>query len=126
MTDKTTWKDTELALWRSGLVARKTRAHNVTQAAKEIARAANAIRRVNLEACNGVPKWDARLQSFHNGLDDNDMARHEKTTEKARKTIEQAARDVLTRGLVFKWYTDPRAGCAVRISDTANRRDCFL
>ena len=126
MTDKTTWKDAELALWRSGLVARKTRAHNVTQAAQEIARAANTIRRVNLEACNGVPKWDKRLQCFENGLDENDTARHERQTAKARETIEQIARDVLTRGLVFKWYTDPRAGCAVRISDTANRRDCFL
>lgn len=126
MTDTTNKKDTELALWRSGMVQRKARALHVEQAAKAIAKASNALRRVNLEACNGVPKWDDRLRAWHNGLDDSDIARHERTTEKARADLESAVRDVLTRGLVFHWKTDPRAGCAVRISDTANRRDVFL
>lgn len=126
MTDRTNVKDVELALWRSGLVKAKVRAHNVTHAAKELTRAANTIRRVNLEACNGVPKWDNKLGRIVNGLDDSDRARHEKAIAQARANIETVARDVLTRGLVFRFYTDPRAGCAVRISDTANRRDCFL
>lgn len=126
MTDKTNVKDVELALWRSGLVKPKMRAHLVTHAAKELTRAANTIRRVNLETCNGVPKWDSKLVRIMNGLDDSDMARHEKAIAQARAKIETVARDILTRGLVFKFYTDPRAGCAVRISDMANRRDCFL
>jgi len=125
--NRITKADVELAMWRSGLVSDKARANHVISAAKDIARASNILRRINIEKCNGVPKrYDSARREWEMGLDDSDVARHEKQESKARANLESAARDVLKRGLVFKFYTDPRARVACRISDAQNMKDCFV
>ena len=126
MSDRINKTDVELALWRSGLVSKNARALHVESAAKAIARASNTLRRINLEKCNGVPHWNRQLQVMESRLDESDLARHEKQESKARADLESAARDILKRGLVFKFYTDPRAGVACRIFNKANTRDCFV
>jgi len=126
MSDRITKIEVELALWRSGLVRDNARALHVESAAKAITRASNVLRRINLEKCNGVLHWNQRLQIMESRLDDSDVARHKKQESKARADLESAARDILKRGLVFKFYTDPRAGVACRIFNKANTKDCFV
>ena len=126
MSNRINKTEVELSLWRSGLVSNKARALHVEDAAKDIARASNTLRRINLEKCNGVQHWNQRLQAMESRLDESDVARHEKQESKARADLERVARGVSKRGLVFKFYTDPRAGVACRISDKANKKDCFV
>jgi len=126
MSDRINKNDVELALWRSGLIKEGARPMHVESAAKDIARASNTLRRISVEKCNGVPHWNQRLQLIESRLDESDVERHEKQESTARADLERAARDVLRRGLVFKFYTDPRAGVACRISNRANTKDCFV
>lgn len=126
MSDRISKTDVELAMWRSGLVRDNVRPLHVESAAKDVARASNVLRRINIEKCNGVPHWNQRLRIVESRLDESDVARHEKQESKARANLESAARDVLKRGLVFKFYSDPRAGVACRIFNKANTKDCFV
>jgi hypothetical protein len=116
----------ELALWRSGLLRAKVARMALQDACAIVSRHAARLERINLEACNGVPKWCATLQRFEQGLDDSDVARHEHQTAESRAAIRAALAPFLTPGCVWHWKTDPRAGCAVRISDKRNWRDVFL
>lgn len=117
----------ELELWRSGLLSSAARNQDIKLAARAISRAATTLDRINLEACNGVPKeWDSARREWCMGLDESDMEHHEHETKKARAAIMSAAREVMKRGLLFTWYTDPRGGSVVRIYNKANTKDMFV
>ena len=117
----------ELALWRSGLLRAKLARGALQDACAIVSRHAARLDRVNMEGCNGVPKeWDSARREWHMGLDAADTARHEKQTEVSRAAIRAALAPFLTPGCVWDWKTDPRGGRVLRISDKANRRDCWV
>ena len=116
----------ELSLYRSGLLRAGVNAYHLQTACKSIARHAARISRHQVNACNGIPRWDAKAQQFLASWTEHDAEKAERETDASRAAIRDALKQFLTPGCVWDWKTDPRAGCVVRIRDKNNRRDCFV
>lgn len=116
----------ELALYRSGLLRATTRPRDLTAACKAISRHAARLARHQLNACNGIERWDQNAQRFLASWTEEDQAKAERETDESRKAIGDELRAFLTSGCVWDWKTDPRAGCVLRITDKDNRRDVFI
>lgn len=116
----------ELALYRSGLIRPKTYPRAVTVACEAISRHVARIARHRLNACNGINRYDPRAGRVLASWTEADQAKAECETDASRKAIRDELRPLLVSGCVWDWKTDPRAGCVLRISDKANRRDAFV
>jgi hypothetical protein len=119
----------ELSLHRSGLLQKNLQPGNLRNLAadcKIVARHVARIDRWRLAQCNGIPRWDQKAQGVFASWTEEDGERAERETAESRDKIRKTLGQHLTPGCVWKWYTDPRAGVVARISDKANRRDCFL
>ena len=112
----------ELSLYRSGLLRAGVNAYHLQTACKSIARHAARISRHQVNACNGIPRWDVKAQQMPASWTE----KAERETDASRAAIRDALKRFLTPGCVWDWKTDPRAGCVVRIRDKNNRRDCFV
>lgn len=116
----------ELSLYRSGLLRAGVNAYHLETACKSIARHVARINRHQLNACNGIPRWDAKAQQVLASWTEQDAEKAKRETDASRAAIRDALKQFLTPGCVWDWKTDPRAGCVVRIRDKNNRRDCFV
>ena len=116
----------ELNLYRSGLLRAGVNAYHLQTACKSIARHVTRIGRHQLNACNGIPRWDAKAQQVLASWTEQDAEKAERETDASRAAIRDALKQFLTPGCVWDWKTDPRAGCVLRIRDKNNRRDCFV
>ena len=116
----------ELNLYRSGLLRAGINAYHLETACKSIARHAARISRHQVNACNGIPRWDAKAQQVLASWTEQDAEKAKRETDASRAAIRDALKQFLTPGCVWDWKTDPRAGCVVRIRDKNNRRDCFI
>ena len=116
----------ELNLYRSGLLRAGVNAYHLQTACKSIARHVARIGRNQLNACNGIPRWDAKAQQVLASWTEQDAENAERETDASRAAIRDALKQFLTPGCVWDWKTDPRAGCVLRIRDKNNRRDCFI
>ena len=116
----------ELSLYRSGLLRAGVNAYHLETACKSITRHVARISRHQLNACNGIPRWDAKAQQVLASWTEQDAEKAERETDASRAAIRDALKQFLTPGCVWDWKTDPRAGCVLRIRDKDNRRDCFI
>ena len=116
----------ELSLYRSGLLRAGVNAYHLETACKSIARHAARISRHQVNACNGIPRWDVKAQQMLASWTEQDAEKAERETDASRAAIRDALKQFLTPGCVWDWKTDPRAGCVVRIRDKNNRRDCCI
>ena len=116
----------ELNLYRSGLLRAGVNAYHLQTACKSIARHVARISRHQLNACNGIPRWDAKAQQVLASWTEQDAEKAGRETDASRAAIRDALKQFLTPGCVWDRKTDPRAGCVVRIRDKNNRRDCFI
>ena len=116
----------ELNLYRSGLLRAGVNAHHLRTACKSISRHVARISRHQLNACNGIPRWDAKAQQVLASWTEQDAENAKRETDASRAAIRDALKQFLTPGCVWDWKTDPRAGCVLRIRDKNNRRDCFV
>ena len=116
----------ELSLYRSGLLRAGVNVYHLQTACKSIARHAARISRHQVNACNGIPRWDVKAQQMLASWTELDAEKAERETDASRAAIRDALKRFLTPGCVWDWKTDPRAGCVVRIRDKNNRRDCFV
>ena len=116
----------ELSLYRSGLLRAGVNAYHLETACKSIARHAARISRHQVNACNGIPRWDVKAQQVLASWTEQDAEKAERETDASRAAIRDALKQFLTPGCVWDWKTDPRAGCVVRIRDKNNRRDCCI
>ena len=116
----------ELSLYRSGLLRAGVNAYHLQTACKSIARHAARISRHQVNARNGIPRWDVKAQQILASWTELDAEKAERETDASRAAIRDALKQFLTPGCVWDWKTDPRAGCVVRIRDKNNRRDCFV
>ena len=116
----------ELNLYRSQLLRAGVKAYHLETACKSIARHVARISRHQLNACNGVQRWDVKAQQVLASWTEQDAEKAERETDASRAAIRDALKQFLTPGCVWDWKTDPRAGCVVRIRDKNNRRDCFI
>lgn len=119
----------ELALYRSGLLQAQLgypERRGLQAACKTISRHAARLARHQLNACNGIERWDQKAQRFLASWTEEDQAKAERETDESRKAIGDELRVFLTPGCVWDWKTDPRAGCVLRITDKDNRRDVFI
>ena len=116
----------ELSLYRSGLLRAGVNAYHLQTACKSIARHAARISRHQVNACNGIPRWDVKAQQMRASWTEQDAEKAERETDASRAAIRDALKQFLTPGCVWDWKADPRAGCVLRIRDKNNRRDCFV
>lgn len=116
----------ELAIHRSNLLQKSYGTTALADACKIVSRHVAVIDRWRTAACNGVARYDAKLGRAVMGWDQKDQDRADAETAKSKKAIEAALKPFLTRGVVFKYYDDPRAGVVLRIRDADNNRDCFI
>ena len=116
----------ELSLYRSGLLRAGVNAYHLQTACKSIARHVARINRHQLNACNGIQRWDAKAQQVLASWTEQDAEKAERETDDSRAAIRDALKQFLTPGCVWDWKTDPRARCVLRIRDKNNRRDCFI
>ena len=116
----------ELNLYRSGLLRAGVNAYHLQTACKSIARHVARIGLHQLNACNGIPRWDAKAQRVLASWTERDAEKAKWETDASRAAIRDALKQFLTPGCVWDWKTDPRAGCVLRIRDKNNRRDCFV
>ena len=116
----------ELSLYRSGLLRAGVNAYHLETACKSITRHVARTSRHQLNACNGIPRWDAKAQQVLASWTEQDAEKAERETDASRAAIRDALKQFLTPGCVWDWKTDPRAGCVLRIRDKDNRRDCFI
>ena len=116
----------ELNLYRSGLLRAGVNAYHLQTACKSIVRHVARVGRHQLNACNGIPRWDAKAQQVLASWTEQDAEKAERETDASRAAIRDALKQFLTPGCVWDWKTDPRAGCVLRIRDKNNRRDCFV
>ena len=112
----------ELSLYRSGLLRAGVNAYHLQTACKSIARHAARISRHQVNACNGIPRWDVKAQQMLASWTEQDAEKAERETDASRAAIRDALKQFLTPGCVWDWKADPRAGCVVRIRDKNNRR----
>lgn len=118
--------DIELALYRSRLLRSSITPHHFTEACKIIARHASIIARHQINACNGIDRWDAKLQRLIASWTEEDREVADAQTAKGRKVIAEALKPFLTPGCKWDWKTDPRAGSVLRITDKSNSRDVWI
>ena len=116
----------ELNLYRSQLLRAGVNAYHLETACKSITRHVARISRHQLNACNGIQRWDVKAQRWLASWTEQDAEKAERETAASRAAIRDALKQFLTPGCVWDWKTDPRAGCVVRIRDKNNRRDCFV
>ena len=116
----------ELNLYRSQLLRAGVNAYHLETACKSIARHVARINRHQLNACNGIQRWDVKAQWWLASWTEQDAEKAERETAASRAAIRDALKQFLTPGCFWYWKTDPRAGCIVRIRDKNNRRDCFI
>ena len=116
----------ELNLYRSGLLRAGVNAYHLQTACKSIVRHVARVGRHQLNACNGIPRWDAKAQQVLASWTEHDAEKAKRETDASRADIRDALKQFLTPGCVWDWKTDPRAGCVLRIRDKNNRRDCFV
>ena len=116
----------ELNLYRSQLLRAGVNAYHLETACKSIARHVARISRHQLNACNGIQRWDVKARQVLASWTEQDAEKAERETDASRAAIRDALKQFLTPGCVWDWKTDPRAGCVVRIRDKNNRRDCFV
>ena len=120
----------ELNLYRSGLLRAGVNAYHLQTACNRLARHAARIGRHQLNACNGIPRWDAKARqvpaSWTEQDAEQDAEKAKRETNASRAAVRDALKQFLTPGCVWDWKTDPRAGCVLRIRDKNNRRDCFV
>ena len=116
----------ELSLYRSGLLRAGVNAYNLETACKSAARHVARIRRHQLNACNGIPRWDVKAQQVLASWTEQDAEKAEREIDASRAAIRDALKQFLTPGCLWYWKTDPRVGCVVRIRDKNDRRDCFV
>ena len=116
----------ELNLYRSQLLRACVNAYHLQTACKSVARHVARISRHQLNACNGVQRWDVKAQQVLASWTEQDAEKAERETDASRAAIRDALKQFLTPGCVWDWKTDPRAGCVLRIRDKNNRRDCFI
>ena len=116
----------ELSLYRSGLLRAGVNAYHLQTACKSIARHVARISRHQVNACNGIPRWDAKAQRVLASWTEQDAEKAEREIDASRAAIRDALKRFLTPGCFWGWKTDPRVGCVVRIRDKNNRRDCFI
>ena len=116
----------ELKLYRSQLLRAGVNAYHLETACKSITRHVARISRHQLNACNGIPRWNAKAQQVLASWTEQDAENAERETDASRAAIRDALKQFLTPGCVWDWKTDPRAGCVLRIRDKNNRRDCFV
>ena len=116
----------ELNLYRSGLLRAGVNAYYLETACKSIARHVARINRHQLNAYNGVQRWDVKAQQVPASWTEQDAEKAEREIDASRAAIRDALKQFLTPGCLWAWKTDPRAGCVVRIRDKNNRRDCFI
>lgn len=119
----------ELSLYRSGLLRAGVNAYHLETACKSIARHVARISRHQINACNGIQRWvnyapgKGRLEA---SWTEADQAKADIEIADSRVAIREVIGQFITLGCRWDWKTDPRAGCVLRISDKANRRDCFI
>lgn len=116
----------ELSLYRSGLLRSKIVPHHLETACKGIARHVARLDRWRLAECNGIPRYDPKANGVFASWTDDDTALMEKQVEESREAIKAALKAFIVPGCQWKFYTDPRAGVVLRISNKANTRDSFL
>ena len=116
----------ELNLYRSQLLRAGVNAYHLETACKSIARHVARINRHQLNACNGILRWDARAQQVLASWTKHDEEKAEREIDASRTAIRDALKQFLTPGCLWYWKTDPRVGCIVRIRDKDDRRDCFI
>ena len=116
----------ELSLYRSRLLRAGVNAYHLETACKSIARHVARINRHQLNACNGIPRWDVKAQQVLASWTEQDAEKAEREIEASRAALRDALKQFLTPGCLWYWKTDPRTGCVVRIRDKNNRRDCFI
>ena len=115
-----TAQNIELAIWRSGLVALKTRPYALETACKTICRAARKLDRQRLNMCNGVVQSDGFM-----GWSQADEDKAEKTIVTCRKIIENELKEVLVHGLTYDFRDDPRAP-VLRVVNKENTKDFWI
>lgn len=116
----------ELALYRSGMLRKNINGLHLQEACKALSRHIARISRWRLAQCNGIDRWDSKAHGFFASWTDEDQARADKETAESKAAIQKALRQFAAPGVVFKWYSDPRAGAVVRLSNKQNTRDCFI
>lgn len=116
----------EANLYRSGLLRKGVNAYHLQTACKSVVRHVARIGRHQLNACNGIPRWDAKAQQVLASWAEQDAEKAEREINASRAAIRDALEQFLTPGCLWYWKTDPRVGCVVRIRDKDNRRDCFV
>ena len=99
-----TAQNIELAIWRSGLVAPKTRPYALETVCKTICKSARKLDRQRLNMCNGIMQPDGYM-----GWSQADQDKAEKTIATCREAIESELKEVLVRGLIYDFRSDPRA-----------------
>lgn len=121
-------KDTELCLWRSGLLAKAAKPRDVIDVAMVLAKATNTLQRIREAECNGVPQpgtWNAARREYQMALTATDIAKLDLQCSKARFRVKECLATVLARGFVIKFYGDPR-GTLLRVNNHANTKNFLL
>ncbi len=115
-----TAQNIELAIWRSGLVAPKTRPYALETACKTICKAARKLDRQRLNMCNGIMQSDGFM-----GWSQADEDSAEKTIDNCQELIESELKGVLVRGLIYDFRSDPRAP-VMRVVNKDNTKDFWV
>ena len=115
-----TAQNIELAIWRSGLVAPKTRPYALESVCKTVCKAARKLDRQRLNMCNGVMQPDG-----HMGWSEADQDAAEKTIATCRENIESELKGVLVRSLIYDFRSDPRAP-VLRVVNKSNTKDFWI
>ena len=115
-----TAQNIELAIWRSGLVAPKTRPYALESVCKTVCKATRKLDRQRLNMCNGIMQPDGFM-----GWSQADQDAAENTIATCRETIEIELKGVLMRGLIYDFRSDPRAP-VLRVVNKDNTKDFWI
>jgi len=115
-----TAQNIELAIWRSGLVAPKTRPYALESVCKTVCKAARKLDRQRLNMCNGIMQPDGFV-----GWSKADQDSAKKTIDNCRELIESELKGVLVRGLIYDFRSDPRAP-VMRAVNKGNTKDFWI
>lgn len=121
-----TAKDIELALWRSGLINPKVCKTLIQDNCGIVARNAAKFDRARLAECNGLPQsWDPVRREYVMGLTEKNQADLESIRLKTKAAMKAALQEILTRGLIYDFRSDPR-GAILRIVNKENTKDAWV
>ena len=115
-----TSQNIELAIWRSDLVAPKTRPYVLESVCKTVCKNARKLDRQRLNMCNGIMQSDGYM-----GWSQADQDKAENTIENCRNIIECELKSVLLRGLIYDFRNDPRAP-VLRVVNKDNTKDFWI